>query len=158
MNFDAAFELLLSHEGGYSNSPNDPGGETMFGITASVARANGYTGAMQDLPRELAKQIAKKQYWESVRASDLPIVIRYPMFDSAYHSGVPQATRWLQRALGVKDDGVIGPVTLAAAHQADAQRLKSALLAQRLRFMAGLSNWPAFSRGWSRRIADLMEA
>jgi hypothetical protein len=36
--------------------------------------------------------------------------------------------------------------------------LKLGLLAQRLRFMTGLTNWPAFSRGWARRIADLMEA
>ena len=65
---------------------------------------------------------------------------------------------WLQRALKVVDDGVIGPKTLAAARAADPQVLKARLLAQRLRFMAGLANWPSFSRGWSRRMADLMEA
>jgi lysozyme family protein len=49
-------------------------------------------------------------------------------------------------------------VTLAAAHAANPDRLKARLLSQRLRFMAGLSNWPSFSRGWSRRVADLLEA
>ena len=71
---------------------------------------------------------------------------------------VRQSTLWLQRALKVADDGVIGPKTLAAAHASDPQVLKARLLAQRLRFMAGLTNWPSFSRGWSRRMADLMEA
>jgi len=58
----------------------------------------------------------------------------------------------------VAADGVLGPVTLAAAHLANPDRLKARLLSQRLRFMAGLSNWPSFSRGWSRRVADLLEA
>lgn len=80
------------------------------------------------------------------------------MFDAAAASGVRQSILWLQRALGVVDDGVIGPKTLAAALSADPQVLKAKLLAQRLRFMAGLSNWPSFSRGWSRRVADLLEA
>ena len=58
-NFNWAFDLLMGHEGGYSNNPKDPGGETMWGITARVARAWGYSGPMKSLPRETAKQIAK---------------------------------------------------------------------------------------------------
>lgn len=54
--------------------------------------------------------------------------------------------------------GVLGPKTLAAVNALNADSLRSKILAQRLRFMSSLPNWPAFSRGWSRRIADLMEA
>lgn len=82
MNFDQAFEALIGHEGGYSNNPSDPGGETMFGITARVARQAGYHGAMRSLPLVTAKQIAKNQYWDAVRADELPAQVRFDVFDA----------------------------------------------------------------------------
>mgnify|MGYP002715655281 FL=1 len=60
MNFDKAFDILMVHEGGYSNNPRDPGGETMWGITSQVARKHGYMGPMRDLPLTEAKRIAKQ--------------------------------------------------------------------------------------------------
>lgn len=158
MNFDTAFALLLGHEGDFADHPDDPGGKTRFGITEAVARQAGYTGSMRELPVDLAKRIYLERYWKPVRADDLPPGIRYVMFDGAVNSGPAQATLWLQRALGVQADGVIGPKTLAAAYAHPHETLRLSILAQRLRFMTGLTNWPAFSRGWARRIADLMEA
>lgn len=157
MNFSTAFEKLLGHEGGYSNHRDDPGGETMWGITKRVAVQNGYTGDMRSMPVETAKAIYKSMYWDAVQAENLPADIRYIVFDGAVNSGVTQAAMWLQRACGVKDDGVIGPQTIRAANALHSEGLKRKILAQRLRFMAGLPNWPAFGRGWARRIADLME-
>lgn len=158
MNFDTAFALLLGHEGDFSDHADDPGGKTRYGVTEAVAREVGYKGEMRELPLELAKRIYLEKYWKPIRADDLPPGIRYAVFDGAVNSGPAQATRWLQRALGVEADGVIGPQTLAAAYAQDMNALRLRILAQRLRFMASLPNWPAFSRGWSRRIADLMEA
>lgn len=158
MNFDTAFALLLGHEGDFSDHPDDPGGKTCFGITEAVARQAGYTGSMRELPVDLAKRIYLERYWKPVRADDLPPGIRYVMFDGAVNSGPAQATLWLQRALGVTADGVIGPKTMAAAYAHPHETLRLSILAQRLRFMTGLTNWPAFSRGWAKRIADLMEA
>jgi lysozyme family protein len=158
MNFDTALDLLLGHEGGYSDHAADPGGKTRFGITEAVARQAGYQGDMRELPLDLAKTVYLDRYWRPIRADDLPPGIRYVMFDAAVNSGHRQATLWLQRALGVEADGIIGPQTLAAAYAQDMRALKLGVLAQRLRFMTGLTNWPAFSRGWARRIADLMEA
>lgn len=158
MNFDTAFDLLLGHEGGFSDHAADPGGKTRYGITEAVARQAGYTGDMRQLPVEMAKQIYLKRYWKTISADDLPPGIRYTVFDAAVNSGPVQAIRWLQRALGVNADGVIGPKTLAAAYAQNMDALRMRMLAQRLRFMAGLPNWPAFSRGWAARIADLMEA
>jgi|SanBayMetagenome_1026888.scaffolds.fasta_scaffold04872_4 lysozyme family protein len=158
MNFDTAVEKVFDHEGDYSDHPDDKGGATRYGITEAVARSVGYRGDMRELPLDLAKRIYLDRYWRSISADDLPPGLRYIVFDAAVNSGPRQAVLWLQRALGVAADGIIGPKTLAAAYQADLSRLKSALLAQRLRFMSSLSNWPAFSRGWARRIADLMEA
>lgn len=157
MDFDQAFDILLKHEGGFSDHPADPGGKTRFGITEAVAREVGYRGDMRELPLDLAKRIYKDRYWDAVRAEELPEAVRYAVFDAAVNSGPRQAALWLQRAVGVKDDGIIGPQTLAAVRAADPERLLRRMLAQRLRFMTQLKNWPSFSRGWARRIADLME-
>ena len=157
MDFDQAFTTLLGHEGGYSNHPADPGGQTRYGITEAVAREAGYRGDMRELPIDLAKRIYKARYWDAVRAEELPEAVRYAVFDAAVNSGPRQAIRWLQRAVGVTDDGIIGPRTLAAVRAADPERLLRLVLAQRLRFMTDLPTWPTFGRGWARRIADLME-
>lgn len=161
MNFDQAFHELLGHEGAYSNHPNDPGGETMWGVTARVARLNGYTGIMKDMPTDVAKAIYRKDYWIPCRCEELPEALRYPVFDAAVNSGVRQSIMWLQRAAGVQGtavDGVFGPRTMLAVKQQTPEALVRKLLAQRLRFMTDLKTWPSFGRGWARRIADLMEA
>lgn len=156
MTFDEAFHQLLGHEGSFVDHPADPGGATMWGITERVARANGYTGPMRALPVDLAKRIYRASYWDAVRADELPAVVRYSVFDAAVNSGVSQSVKWLQRALGVSDDGAMGPKTLAAAKAADGYALKSKMLGARLQFMADLPTWPSFGRGWARRVASLL--
>lgn len=156
MNFDTAFHKLLGHEGGYVNHPSDPGGATNWGVTERVARANGYEGDMRDLPVEFAKVIYRKDYWIPIRAEELPPKLRYPAFDAAVNSGVRQSVIWLQRACGASADGIFGPATLRAVRASDEDEMFLKMLSARLRFMSDLSSWPAFGRGWARRIADLM--
>lgn len=156
MNFDQAFAVLVGHEGDFSDHPDDPGGKTRYGVTEAIAREVGYRGDMRELPLELAKRIYQERYWKTVRADELPATVRYVMFDAAVNSGPAQAIKWLQRAVNVQDDGIIGPRTLAATAAVDSQRLKAVIIAQRLRFMTDLRNWNSFSRGWARRIADLL--
>jgi lysozyme family protein len=158
MNFDDAFDRLLGHEGGYSFSPSDPGGETMWGVTAKVAYANGYIGRMKDLPREKAKEIYKAKYWDAVQVDRLPLALRFEVFDAAVNSGVSQAVKWLQRVVDVGDDGVIGPMTLAAANKLDGKSAAAAYNGMRLDFMTSLPTWGAFGRGWARRIASNLQA
>lgn len=157
MNFDEAFYRLMGHEGGYVNHPSDPGGETMWGITLRVARENGYRGEMKDMSQDTAKIIAKKKYWDAVQADSLPAAIRYPMFDAAYNSGHVQAIKWLQRALEIENDGVLGPQTKKALERENALELKMKIIGQRLLFLTKLSGWVAFGKGWSRRLADLLQ-
>lgn len=152
MTFDEAFDILIGHEGGYANHPKDPGGETMWGVTKRVALLNGYSGPMRALPRDTAKSIYRKQYWDAVQADQLPDSVRFDVFDAAVNSGVIQAVKWLQRAAGATPDGVIGAKTIAAARSAG-PLLAAHFNGLRLQFMADLPTWPAFSRGWARRIA-----
>ena len=157
MNFETAFDLLITHEGGFSNHPDDPGGATMYGITEVVARAEGYTGPMRELTLDFAKQVYRKRYWDACRCDQMPDVLRYPLFDAAVNSGPGQAIKWLQSAVGVKVDGAIGPVTQQAVNMAAPQPTRQKMIGNRLRFMTQLSNWPSFSKGWARRIAAILE-
>lgn len=154
MNFDQAFDRLIGHEGGYSNHPDDPGGETMWGVTLNVARSYGYNGQMRSLPRDIAKEIYRGLYWNRCRAEEMPEAIRFDLFDTAVNSGVGQAVKLLQRAAGATDDGVIGPKTLAAVRAMDPQKLDKRFSGYRLKFMTGLKNWPTFAKGWANRIAS----
>ena len=63
MNIEQFLNDLIKREGGYVNIAADRGGATKYGITESVARANGYKGNMKDLPESLARDIYRKQYW-----------------------------------------------------------------------------------------------
>lgn len=153
MDFNQAFDLLLKHEGGYSDHAADPGGKTRYGVTERVARANGYAGDMRDLPLDFAKGVYRRAYWDAVRADALPPALRFHVFDAAVNSGPVQAAKWLQEAAGVTADGKIGPQTLAAAAKVTAAQYS----AKRLRFMTGLSTWANFGKGWARRICDNLE-
>lgn len=153
MNIEQALEILLKHEGGYSDHPSDPGGATMYGITQRVARQHGYQGHMRDLPLSVATTIYRKQYWAMIKADQLPEALRFHVFDAAVNSGNVQAIRWLQMCAGVKTDGIIGPITLRAA--ADVSPVEYS--AMRLRFMTNLPTWGAFGKGWARRICDNLE-
>lgn len=152
MTFDTAFDRLMGHEGGYVNHPNDPGGETMWGVTIAVARASGYSGPMRDLPRDTAKAIYRAQYWDKVQADRMPFPVAFQVFDAAVNHGTDRAAKLLQRAAGVTDDGVIGPKTLAAVAAVPAAALLMLFNAEREQFYTNLPTWPSFGKGWSRRV------
>jgi len=158
MNFDQAFHKLLGHEGGYVDHPSDPGGATNWGVTQAVARQNGYMGHMRNFPVEQAKAIYKRQYWDAIRADELPPAIRYPVFDACVNSGAKQAVKWLQRAVDVSDDGVVGGQTLTAARAAHPDFVARRMMGERLQFMTDLKTWPVFGRGWARRIAEMLQS
>jgi lysozyme family protein len=157
VNFDEAFHHLLGHEGGYVNHPDDPGGETNWGVTKVVARQHGYEGLMKDMPVGVAKAVYRKSYWDAVQADDLPPAIRYAVFDAAVNSGVGTSIRWLQQAVGTTADGALGPKTLAAINEVNPDGLLRRMLAKRLTAMTSMSGWPSFSKGWARRVATLLE-
>jgi lysozyme family protein len=150
--FDVVFANTLAIEQGYSNNPADPGGATMWGITERVARANGYMGDMRQLPQATASAIAKKVYWDPYLLDQMPVVVGFQVFDIVYNGG--QAVKWLQQALAVTADGVVGAQTVAAARAADPWKVVALMNASRLEYYAGLGQlWPTFGKGWARRVA-----
>lgn len=160
MNFAAAFTKLVDpqHEGGYSNNPRDPGGPTMFGITIAVARANGYAGAMIDMPLTIAQAIYQAKYWTPAGCDAVPDVLKFDLFDMAVNQGVAAAVKALQHAVGVAEDGALGPATLQAIAACLPVRLLFRFDAARLVHYAENSDAQllAFGRGWLRRVATNM--
>lgn len=148
--FDVAINRLLGNEGGYVNDPNDPGGETNWGISK-----RSYPSIdIADLTRDQAIAIYKRDFWNAIHGDDLPPGVSFQALDFAVNSGIETAIRALQRAAGVADDGNVGPVTMAAFKSMGASDLVMRLLAERLYFMTGLSGWVNFGKGWARRIAN----
>jgi lysozyme family protein len=148
-NFDRAFERVLMHEGGYVNHPEDPGGETKYGISKrSYPDVN-----IGGLSIEDAKRIYKRDFWDACRCDEMPGVLAEAVFDSAVNSGKRAAALWLQKALGVEADGNIGPKTIAAANAAEPYKAAMKFYGQRLSLLVDLKHWPTFGRGWAKRIA-----
>ena len=120
--FEKAFERTIGHEGSYVWNPQDPGGETKHGISRrSYPREN-----IAEMTIERARVIYERDFWVAAKCDEMPDRLAIEVFDASVNSGIPQASRWLQRSLGVADDGVIGPVTLAAARAWSSQPSLSA--------------------------------
>lgn len=153
-NFDKAFDLLIGNEGGYVNNPADPGGETNWGITRAVAVDNGYDGSMKLMQKETAKQIYKKMYWGKLQCDQLPFIVAFQLFDAGVNHGNSQAVKFLQRALSVVDDGVIGAKTIAATNALDDLQIVMLFNAERIEFYTALKTFSTFGKGWIRRVAS----
>lgn len=172
MTVDDILAEVLKNEGGYVNDPRDAGGETNFGITVAVARANGYAGKMRDLPRSTALTIYRKRYvdgpgFSAVLSLSAPIAAE--LVDTGVNMGPPVAGRFLQRALngleevGLVVDGEVGPRTVTALRKfldrrgkQGETRLLALLNAQQgtryLELAEGRSQNRAFLYGWLKRI------
>ena len=113
--FEPALELSLENEGGYANDPNDPGGETNFGIS-SCAYPN---EDIKNLTIERARYLYKRDYWYPLRLDTLVDQrLANNLFDWGIHHGVRgTAKKWqlmLAREYGFKGkvDGIIGSATI----------------------------------------------
>lgn len=128
MNITAFIDDIIRKEGDgkFTNDPKDSGGPTRWGVTESVARENGYTGDMRDLPREFAVNLYRNQYWIApgfhLVANEYPLLAER-LLDFSVLAGQKTASKKLQRCLNVlnrngrdfpdiKADGRIGPVTI----------------------------------------------
>ena len=155
MTFDECFAKLIGHEGGYTAGKNDPGGETKYGISK---RSYPHLD-IADLNLDDAKAIYKRDFWDRAQCDRLHPDLAFQVFDGAVNSGIGNSIRWLQEASGVAVDGVVGPLTLRKVGDMEPSIIIARYNGVRLKFMASLSTFDVFGRGWARRIAaNLMEA
>lgn len=121
-------DQVIVTEGPYTNNPNDPGGETIYGITIQTARIAGYMGDMRQMPREVAFKIYFDRYvagphFDWVSKISMPIATE--LVDTGVNQGVTKAIGYLQRSLNIFNkggvlypdihpDNLIGPGTLNA--------------------------------------------
>jgi len=165
---DAILDRIIRREGGYVNHPADRGGATNFGITAQTLgnwRKLGRPATVAEvmaLTETEARAIYRQQYiaGPGFEAITHPALLNL-LVDAAVHSGPKRAVQWLQTALGVTADGVIGPKTRAALAQANIGLLYAKVLGERLRHLGRLiTNDPkqsAFAAGWMNRMAEFVE-
>ena len=159
--FDLAFDRLIGHEKGFQNDRNDRGNWTSGKIGVGELKGTKYgVSAMsyphldiENLTLAEAKEIWRVDFWEANSCDELPGPVAWQMTDAAYHHGGGNATRFLQRAVGVAADGYIGPMTLGAVADHSLTDILMRFNAERLDFMTRVTGWPKYSRGWARRIA-----
>lgn len=152
--FDQAVGFVLQEriEGGYVNDPRDPGGETNFGISKrSYPKRN-----IANLTRDQAIQIYRTDFWNAAGCEDMPPKLAIAAFDCAVNQGVTIAKRLIQKAVGVKADGIIGPVTKAAIARSDEHELVLEFISWRLRRYAFTANAATYMRGWSVRSLKVL--
>lgn len=158
-NFKRALALVLKHEGGWSDHPDDPGGATMKGVTLSTFRRYVKPGATKaDLRKITDEQIAtvyRRHYWDAVAGAELPDGVDYAVFDFAVNSGPSRAAKYLQSTVGVTQDGKIGPATLKAVRAKMLATVVHDVCDKRMAFLKRLPTWPTFGKGWTRRVTDV---
>lgn len=151
MNFDDAFTRLLGIEGGYTNNPADPGGETNWGISK-----RSYPDVdIKALTRDQAGAIYQRDFWNVL--GDAHPAVKFQAFDFGVNSGVQTAIRKLQAAIGVADDGHWGPASASALAKLDVSDVLMRYMAQRLRFWVKCAAWPTMGAGWVNRASNDLE-
>lgn len=161
-NFREALAHTLQFEGGWSNNPNDPGGATMKGITQRTY--NQYLGrqASQDELRNISDAevaaIYRKLYWDECLGDALADGLDFALFDAAVNTGPREASRLLQRIVGVPADGVLGAKSLAAINDYIAAeglpKLIDVYTEARQAYYRLLPTYVHFGEGWRKRADE----
>lgn len=160
-NWQYCLETILHHEGGYVNHPEDPGGETNLGVTKRVYEEFGGTKDMKDLTVEDVEPIYKKNYWDRVKADQLPSGLDLCVFDFGVNAGTGRSAKFLQGMIGATQDGAIGPATLAKVNEFVSMEGVEGAIAEfqhrRQGYYEGLKTFSTFGRGWTRRVTETTE-
>lgn len=169
--FDVCLAFVLKQEGGYVNDPSDRGGATNCGITQAVFDDYRARGGRSRQPvvgitgLEIA-DIYRTRYWKVIAGDQLPVGVDLVVFDAAVNHGPKQAVKFLQRAVGADDDGMIGQHTIAAVRQDEVSGLIphviGDILDQRTDFYDNIvlrdNTQKKFIKGWLNRIESVRKA
>lgn len=124
--FDEALAFALRWESGYAHVPGDRGGETYRGIARNFHPTwPGWAFVDQQpdpIPRgtifpELEPAVHafyREHFWDAIHGDDLLPRTAIALFDWAVNSGEGSPAKFVQRLVGAKVDGDIGPKTIAA--------------------------------------------
>jgi lysozyme family protein len=166
--FEKALAFMLGAEGGYTNDPSDHGGPTNKGITQTeysdwLRKHHLPPRKVADILNADVREIYWEEYWMKGRCDRMPWPLCLAHFDASVNVGVGQAAKFLQRALDVKDDGSIGPVTLRTLREALEKHapveLAERLVDQRDPFYRRLAenevSQARFLTGWLNRVENL---
>lgn len=186
--FDLAVVCVLEIEGVFSDHPNDPGKKTKYGITEAVflaAKRSLKLGPEQlralrieDLTKLEARAIYRLFYWDEAgldRIAALPhgLWVAIEMFEAGVNCGLQRAARFVQAAYNfcrrpgwsiLREDGILGHITLAALEQLLSQGYITALVlamnGEQYAYYKQLVDLPGdrfevFSRGWTKRLKAL---
>ncbi|MDJ0702740.1 MAG: glycosyl hydrolase 108 family protein [Leptolyngbyaceae cyanobacterium MO_188.B28] len=158
-NFKGALKHVLVHEGGWADHPADPGGATMKGVTLMTYRRhfgrNKSKADLRNISDEELGQIYRAGYWDKCKCDELPSGLDYAVFDAAVNSGPGRGAKWLQYAVGAKQDGGIGAKTLARLDGLAPSEIINTMCDRRLAFLRSLRTWRTFGRGWGRRVESV---
>jgi len=161
--FDKAFEFLIKHEGGYVSDPDDPGGETKYGISK-----RSYPNLdIKNLTLEQAKEIYRRDWWDKMGLDEVEDqAVATKLFDIAVNVGLRRAVRLMQMAINraggtLKVDGVIGPKTRAAINNHPNKRhVLAEFMLMCVRYYCSIARGSKtkFLAGWLKRALDMPEA
>jgi len=169
--FKVALEFTLKWEGGYVNDPRDPGGPTKYGITQRTydemrKKLDLPQKSVAQLTREEAEKIYFFKYWAEVARLSYSLAFEFnvALFDTFVHFGITGGTKLWQQAIGIKADGIWGPITDAVTGNVIKRKgsTESALMlvAERIRYRAKrvreAPSQSVFLSGWLNRDTDLM--
>ena len=162
--FTLSLKAIRRWEGGLVDHPSDPGGITKWGISLRFLRSiridiNG-DGVIdgkdiRSLTEEQVKKLYHDHFWSKCYCDLLPAGVDLAVFDCGVNQGPGRSKRLLQKALKVKVDGKIGPITLAAANKADPTKLLDEFMVRRAIHYSSLANMTIFGLGWFRRLFDI---
>jgi lysozyme family protein len=164
----AAINSILAKEGGFVDHPADRGGPTKYGITAGTLAGwrkldrPATRDEIEDLEEEEARAIYRSEYIDrpGFSAIENPTLF-LAVVDVAVNHGPTRAARFLQHALEVRVDGIVGRFTLDALQRADVGTIYRRFVAERAREYGRIITMDrsqnVFAAGWMNRLATFIE-